>query len=123
MSRYFLSPEAQTDIVDIREYTNQRWGREQAEQYTLQLRQRMQWLVSNPALGLKRDEIGEGYRSFAEGQHVIFYRVAGDDIEIIGIPHRRMDIEQQLGKESSRKLTHERPDLDATEIETERQNL
>lgn len=47
----------------------------------------MPWLADNPNLGLRPDE----------GKHVIFYRAAGSNIEIIGIPHQRMDIERQLG--------------------------
>ncbi|MDF0678866.1 MAG: hypothetical protein P0107_07520 [Nitrosomonas sp.] len=33
-------------------------------------------------LGRARDEIKEGYRSFSEGNHVIFYRMAGSAIEV-----------------------------------------
>lgn len=47
-------------------------------------------------LGRSRDEVKEGYRSFNEGSHIIFYRVAESAIEIIGIPHKNMDIEQKL---------------------------
>jgi toxin ParE1/3/4 len=104
MNRYILSTEAQTDIISIREYTNTQWGRTQTELYMGQLRQRMQWLAANPNLGLRRDEVGAGYRSFTEGKHVIFYRVAGSNIEIIGIPHQRMDIERQLGGDAQPNL-------------------
>jgi toxin ParE1/3/4 len=98
MKRYILSPEAKTDIVNIRKYTIQKWGKAQADKYTLELRERMRWLADNPILGRARDEIKEGYRSFKEGSHVIFYRVAEGTIEIIGIPHQNMDIEQNLGE-------------------------
>ncbi|KXK43525.1 type II toxin-antitoxin system RelE/ParE family toxin [Nitrosomonas europaea] len=81
MKHYLLSPEAKTDITNIRQYTTQQWGKTQAD---------------NPILGRARDEIKEGYRSFSEGNHVIFYRMAGSAIEVIGIPHQNMDIEQNL---------------------------
>ena len=96
MKRYLLSPEAKTDISNIRKYTTQQWGKTQTDKYTLQLRKRMQWLADNPMLGRTRDEVKKGYRSFSEGSHVIFYRMAGNAIEIIGIPHQNMDIEQNL---------------------------
>ncbi len=96
MKRYILSPEAKTDIASIRKYTTQQWGNAQTDKYTLQLRERLRWLADNPMLGMSRDEIKEGYRSFKEGSHIIFYRVAGSAIEIIGIPHQNMDIEQNL---------------------------
>lgn len=59
----------------------------------------MRWLADNPMLGRTRDGVKEGYRSFREGNHIIFCRVAGSAIEIIGIPHQRMDIEQNPGEE------------------------
>lgn len=96
MKRYILSPEAKTDITNIRKYTTRQWGKAQTDKYTLQLRDRMRWLADNPMLGRSRDEIKEGYRSFNEGSHMIFYRVAGSAIEIIGILHQNMDIEQNL---------------------------
>ncbi len=71
----------------------------QTDKYILQLRKRVQWLTDNPMLGRTRDEIKEGYRSFREGSHVIFYRTTGDAIEIIGILHQNMDIEQNLNSE------------------------
>jgi toxin ParE1/3/4 len=96
MKRYILSPEAKMDIANIRKYTTRQWGKAQTDKYTLQLRERMRWLADNPMLGRARDEVKEGYRSFNEGSHIIFYRVAGSAIEIIGIPHQNMDIELNL---------------------------
>ena len=101
MKRYILSPEAKADIANIRKYTNQQWGKEQTEKYTSQLRGRIQWLADEPMLGRSRDEIKEGYCSFNEGSHAIFYRVSGGNIEIIGIPHQNMDVEQYLGIEKN----------------------
>ena len=45
----------------------------------------------------ERPEIKPGYRSMAEGKHVIFYRVGESGIEILRILHGRMDIEQRMG--------------------------
>lgn len=116
MKRYILSPEAKTDIADIRKYTTRQWGKAQTEKYSLQLRERMRWLADNPMLGKSRDEIKEGYRSFNEGSHIIFYRVAGSAIEIIGILHQNMDIEQNLSIED---LLFPDVTRDALEDETE----
>ena len=43
--------------------------------------------------GRARDEIGEGYRSYPHGAHVIFYLGDKAGIVIIGVPHGAMDIE------------------------------
>ncbi len=38
-----------------------------------------------------------GYYSFPEGRQVIFYAIIESGIDIIGIPHQRMDIISHLG--------------------------
>ena len=100
MKRYILSPEAKTDIINIRKYTTRQWGKAQTDKYSSHLRERMRCLADNPMFGKSRDEVKEGYRSFNEGSHIIFYRVAGSVIEIIGILHQNMDIEQNLSSEN-----------------------
>lgn len=109
MKRYILSPEAKTDIANIRKYTIRQWGKAQTDKYTLQLRGRMRWLADNPMLGQSKGEVKEGYRSFNEGSHIIFYRVVGSAIEIIGILHQNMDTEQNLSNENllSPNVTHD----------------
>lgn len=64
----------------------------QTEKYTIQLRDRMRWLAENPHFGMQRDEVEEGYLSYFEGSHTIFYRTSGKDTEIIGIPHQKEDV-------------------------------
>jgi toxin ParE1/3/4 len=49
-------------------------------------------LAENPELGKQRDEIGEGYYSFPQGHHVVFYLIDNGTIDIIGVPHKQMDI-------------------------------
>ena len=36
--------------------------------------------------------MAEGYYSFPEGQHIVFYLRSQNSIDIIGIPHKDMDI-------------------------------
>jgi toxin ParE1/3/4 len=42
-------------------------------------------------LGKHRTDISEGYYSFPEGQHVVFYLIGSSSIDIIGISHKAMD--------------------------------
>jgi len=98
VANYLLSAIAQQDIISIRDYTMNTWGQEQVSTYLSQLEQRFELLASNPQLGKKRDDVKEGYRSFQEGRHVIFYRVSEVGIEIIGIPHQSEDIEHHFNK-------------------------
>ena len=48
------------------------------------------WLI-NPRRGRHREEIASGYRSFPQGEHLIFYVIQNRGIVIIGILHQRMD--------------------------------
>ena len=56
------------------------------------LEKRFKWLAKEPRLGKHRTDIAEGYYSFPEGQHIVFYIINHERIEIIGIPHKDMDI-------------------------------
>ena len=40
-----------------------------------------------------RDDVGQGYRSYRQGSHLIFYIVENGVLAIIGIPHGSMDVD------------------------------
>jgi toxin ParE1/3/4 len=97
---YKLTPAAKNDLKEIWSYTVKRWSEQQAEKYIYQLEKKFKDLVKTPNLGRSRPDIQKGYRSLPEGKHIIFYRVADDIIEIIGIPHASMDVETHLLQQS-----------------------
>jgi len=92
-SSYRITPRAAADLDAIADYTIGKWGVEQLESYMDALADRFQWLADSPLLGRERNDIQKGYRSYPEGNHVVFYNVQGESIAIIGIPHKSMDIE------------------------------
>ncbi len=98
MANYVLSKLARQDIISIRDYTMDTWGQEQVSKYLSQLEQRFEWLAENEKSGKKRDEVKEGYRSYPEGRHVIFYLIRESGIEVISILHQSEDIEEHFGK-------------------------
>jgi len=93
---YRLSALAELDIEEIFDYTINEYGQNQADKYTTELYSRFQWLADNPKTGLNRDEVKEGYRSYFQGSHSIFFREASEGIEIIGIVHQSKDIERNF---------------------------
>lgn len=93
MNRYVIRELAQADLEDIWLYTYQEWGAEQADRYVRLLLARFSWIAENPLLGKPRDDVKPGYYSFPEGMHMVFYRIAKNGPEIIGIPHQNMDIQ------------------------------
>jgi plasmid stabilization system protein ParE len=55
---------------------------------------RFRSLAQFPTLGRSCDDIRPGYRKYAEGAHVIFYREVDGGIEIARILHGRMDLDR-----------------------------
>ncbi|MBN4080561.1 type II toxin-antitoxin system RelE/ParE family toxin [Beggiatoa alba] len=93
---YTIRASAQTDLEEIWLYTCREWGVTQADSYLQLLISRFDWLSENPSLGKPRDDIKTGYFCFPEGMHHIFYTIQNNKIDIIGIPHQRMDIIEHL---------------------------
>jgi toxin ParE1/3/4 len=62
------------------------WGKHQRSTYLKALEKRFDWLAENPQLGKHRTDVAEGYYSFPQGQHVIFYLISEKCIDIIGNP-------------------------------------
>ena len=91
-----LTLRAAEDLDAIADFTIQTWGLEQLETYLRSLTRRFEWLAENPFAGRERNDIHPGYRSFPEGSHIIFYIVSDDHVDIIGIPHKSMDIGPDL---------------------------
>jgi len=96
MKTYRVTPKAERDLLAIGQYTLEKWGEEQRNIYLQNLVNRFAWLCEYPDLGIKRDEIKEGYLSYHEGKHLIFYVVSDDFIDIIGVLHERMDYKSGL---------------------------
>ncbi len=86
-----VTPRARDDLNNIGRYTERTWGRAQRNHYLKSLEARFQWPAESPLPGKHRTDIGEGYDSIPEGQHVVFYLIGCDTIDIIGIPHKEMD--------------------------------
>jgi toxin ParE1/3/4 len=92
MPGYRVTPRALEDLKNIGRYTEQQWGKRQRNTYLRALEKRFSWLAENPQLGKHRTDVAEGYYSFPEGEHVVFYMIGEESIDIIGIPHKEMDI-------------------------------
>ncbi|PUB82993.1 MAG: plasmid stabilization protein [gamma proteobacterium symbiont of Ctena orbiculata] len=92
MHGFRVTPRALEDLKNIGRYTEQQWGKRQRNTYLRALEKRFTWLVENPQLGKHRTDIAEGYYSFPQGAHVVFYLIRDNSIDIIGIPHKEMDI-------------------------------
>jgi toxin ParE1/3/4 len=89
-NRFRVTPRARDDLQSIGRYTEQVWGRNQRNAYLKDIASRFYWLAEHPELGKRRDEIGEGFYSFPQGHHVVFYVISTGFIDIIGVSHKEM---------------------------------
>ena len=96
MPDYRLTPAAKSDLLEIWNYTIEKWGEKQAEKYLLDIEKKLEQLAANPELGKQRPEINLSYYSFPVKKHIIFYLQSGNHVDIIGILHEKMDINKNL---------------------------
>lgn len=90
MAGYRLTPDAQSDLIEIRRYGIEHWGTAQSQYYLSGLRQRIQLLADTPSLGKICPEVAEGVRSFPHESHVIYYIIHQKQLVIFGVLHQRM---------------------------------
>jgi toxin ParE1/3/4 len=97
VSRYLLSPAAQADLGQIWDYTHDRWGVDQAEEYLRELQRAIERAAANPRIGRACDEIRPGYRKLAAGSHTLFYQVTAEGvIDVVRVLHQRMDVDRHV---------------------------
>jgi len=90
--RFRVTKRAKADLISIGRYSERVWGKRQRDKYLSELDACFHWLANNGGGGRHRPDIHEGYFSYPQGSHVVFYMINGNYIDIIGIPHKSMDI-------------------------------
>ncbi|TPE47758.1 type II toxin-antitoxin system RelE/ParE family toxin [Maribrevibacterium harenarium] len=93
---YTYSKLAAQDLIDIYLYTAQIWGQQQADIYDAGLEHMVGLLADSPGIGRSCDDIRAGCRRFEHEHHIIFYRQRKNDIFIIRILHKSMDITRHI---------------------------
>ncbi|MBQ9888307.1 MAG: type II toxin-antitoxin system RelE/ParE family toxin [Bacteroidales bacterium] len=97
MDRFILSKRARKDLLDIGDYTVDKWSEQQAETYVRMLLEECSTLSLKPLLGRSYDLYRPGLRGYPCGRHVIFYRILSrDKVRIVRILHERMDFPRHL---------------------------
>lgn len=95
MTGYLLSPAAQADLGEIRDYSARRWGAAPAATFSAFVTPAR--LADGSRQGRSVDSIRPGYRKLAVASHILFYRVADTGmIDVVRILHRKMDVAAQL---------------------------
>nr|WP_136250810.1 type II toxin-antitoxin system RelE/ParE family toxin [Ningiella ruwaisensis] len=97
MGKFSVTHKAKTDLKSIAAYMQRKWRIKQRAVYVKQFDDTFRNLANNPDAGQVCDFIEVGYRKFPCSSHVIFYRlVSNNDIQIVRIIHKRMDVKSKL---------------------------
>ena len=91
------TPEAEADLASLLQYSAETWGEQRMASYAALLLSVLRDLAEFPGLGRQRDELRPGLRSYPAGQHIVFYRVSGDELIVRRIIHSRRDVDQEPG--------------------------
>ncbi len=91
-AQVLLTRQAETDLVEIWVHIAERSFRA-ADRYVAMIKRKCSALARSPGLGRPRDELAPGLRSFATGNHVVFYRKAENGIQVIRVLHGARDID------------------------------
>lgn len=98
MSRIRLTHRAERDIAKASEYLDRETGNPEFGHRLVLDFQRVMYLISeNPRMGRARPELRKGLRGFSHGHHTIFWRLRGEDIQIVRVLHQRQDVEREFG--------------------------
>jgi toxin ParE1/3/4 len=89
-TNYRFTPDAQADLLEIRQYTLHQWGLAQSRKYLSELRKTINLLAESPSLGKSRPEVGADVLSFPHVSHVIYYIVREQQVVIFGVLHKQM---------------------------------
>ena len=92
MSTYRLTPAARRDLSRIWDYSEERWGLQQAEVYLRDLQTCLERLADDPCRGHPRD-------SAPETRYVpatVFYVISDGGVDVIRVLHQRMDPDRHV---------------------------
>jgi toxin ParE1/3/4 len=95
MNFYRLSKEAEQDLEDLWVYLAER-NDLAADRQVAKLLNRFPMLAQFPTMGISRDPLLLGLRSFPVKPYIIFYVLIPEGIEILRIIHQSRDIEDQF---------------------------
>lgn len=73
-----------------------RWGQAQAERETRGIQAACESLDAGTEEGRSAEDIRAGYRKLAIGSPTIYFRPRPDEVEIVRILHRRIDVARRI---------------------------
>ena len=96
MRSVLFTDHAKADIASIWDYTEERWGRDQAATYDRSLEAACIDLASGDRVGVTAAHISPDYHKLHVGKHTVYYRMNDDTLEVIRILHQQMDVPSHI---------------------------
>lgn len=90
-----LTPLAESDLEDIWRYTFEHGSIDQADRYHRDLVSTMEALARGGKAG-RVCAVRDGYRQYAVGSHIVFYRETEATLDVSRVLHQRMDVDRHL---------------------------
>lgn len=87
---------AEEDLTNIWIYTAEEWSLAQADTYLGEIASAILTLSEHPELGHARDDLKKGYRALPVNQHIVFYKVLTDEIQIVRLLHKSVDVPRHV---------------------------
>jgi toxin ParE1/3/4 len=94
--KIIIADSARLDLVEIGQYTENRWGERQRDKYLGDIDGCLYLLAEEPEIGRERSELRKGCFSYSVGKHVIFYAHDSEALYVLAVLHERMDYERHL---------------------------
>jgi toxin ParE1/3/4 len=96
VAEFRLSARAESDLVEIYQYTESTYGAYQAEAYIAGLERTFDLLAHFPRMGVAIEEIAAGCRRFRFQAHVVFYSEQPGRVIIRAVLHQSRQIRPGL---------------------------
>ncbi len=92
-----ISPEAESDLLGIWRYIFQESNTQTGDRLIESIIDGIFLVARHPFAGRLRNELRAGLRSFPIRSYVLFYRIDGENINILRVLHGQRDIETLFG--------------------------
>ncbi len=95
VKNYDLSEKAKADLRGIWNFTDDRWGEQQADTYYREIIKTIELLAMGDRQGRKAD-VRDGYLKYPIGRHLVYFTRGNDRIKVVRVLHQSMDVDRHL---------------------------
>jgi toxin ParE1/3/4 len=95
--RLSFARRATADLDEVWDYSEEKWGREQADRYTTEIARRCGDLVDGKIVPQEIRLKSGRFLRIRSGSHLIFMRDMPDELRVVRVLHERRDFKAALG--------------------------